>query len=92
MVNWRDSSSCGSFGDSEVWVDSSSELVLVEAIVEATDVLREDLSLEMPFRLILFGPRILRSGAYSHCRPRLRQRWQGCSPVHCRCVSKQLTR
>ncbi len=37
---------------------------------------------EASTRLFLLGPRIFRSGAYSHCNPRLRQRLHGVSPVH----------
>ena len=41
-------------------------------VVDATEGLRDDLeSLATDLRLTLLGPRILRSGAYSHLRPRL---------------------
>ena len=59
----------------------SSEL----ALDDATDVRRLPFASKLPgLRLTLLGPRILRSGAYSHFKPRRRQRSQiGCSPLHC---------
>ena len=77
--------------DSERWrpnpVLSESELVGVEAesgIVrseagDATDRFWETVAL----RLFLLGPRIFRSGAYSHWRPLSTQRLHGFSPLHC---------
>ena len=79
IVNWRGSVT-GAFGEGGPPMGSSSEIV--EAMEDAMDARRDDLSLEPPLRFTLFGPRILRSGAYSHTSPRLRHRVQGRSPLH----------
>lgn len=80
IVNWRGSVVNG--GEGGLRADSSSELV--EVMDEATDARRNELSLIAPLRLTLLGPRIFRSGAYSHWRPRVRHLWQGRSPLHYR--------
>ena len=67
MVKVRDSVTSGAVGDDGERPMSSSELALLDAVDDATDGLRVGLSLEAPaLRFTLFGPRILRSGAYSH--------------------------
>ena len=75
-------------GDLEVLTATfvlSSELPLEDA----SEVLR--LPLMSTDRFFLFGPRILRSGAYSHFSPRRRQRSQmGCSPLHCKCCVNKM--
>ena len=75
MVNNRGSVEKDCFGE-EVFALSSSELAVVtEEMDEAMEARREDLSRSAAtLRLTLLGPRIFRSGAYSHWRPRLRHR------------------
>ena len=79
--------------DSERWLEdaalSESELVDVDA---ESGFARSDEAGEagerfwgrVALRLFLFGPRIFRSGAYSHWRPFSMQRLHGFSPVHYR--------